>query len=400
MSQAFSVGWIYLLIIVLAISLARIWLKVRTIQRGDSQGGPVIKVAPITRPEGRTETKNQALAFLAVPDDLIRKGEHSEALKQLDRALEEFSPTEDRENRGRALLRVGACHGHLARGVDRSQHLLKAGEALGEAVRLFSPDRYRDLYLKALGELATHYTDLAGQRNPVENLTQAARTLETAADSACRGGLVKSEAMFYMRSGDLYRQLAYLGEPAINLRKAVMAYEKAADLLEKAGGRDRTSGKILILKLLGDACEDLAEYSQGAGNLGKALNAYQAALQSMDTSLHSREQMVIMTDIGRVRLKLFDSGGDREHLKQALHFTRDALKGPGTGKDPEPKGMAMAVFADALTRYAEIKDRKENLARAVKLYTAALENLKHSDSSKERDRIREELDRTVEKLDH
>jgi tetratricopeptide (TPR) repeat protein len=279
MPQVFSAGWLYLFIIVMLISLVRIYFKIKTIQREAPMDRPVIKVAPIPRPEPDPDGGSGEESLLAGPDDLIRQGDYDRALGSLEQLLEDLSPTEDREVRGKILFRIGACHSRLATGGETFQHLLRAGEALREAVRLFAPARFLNHYLRALGELAALYEDLAREKNPVEHLTQSARTCETGAISAGQGGLFGPEAIFLARSGNAFRQLASHREPQVNLRKAADAFEKAAAILESVDSENAANERIKILKLVGDTHVDLAEFFQKTESLARAVSAYKDALQ-------------------------------------------------------------------------------------------------------------------------
>ena len=395
MPQVFSAGWLYLFFIVMAISIVRIYFKLRTIQREAPMDRSVIKVAPIPRKELDLEDGSEEISILAGPDDLIRQGDYTGALRLLEEFLEDLSPTEDREVRGKVLFRIGACHSRLATGGEVFQHLLRAGEALREAVRLFTPARFLHHYLRALGELAVLYEDLAREKNPVEHLTQSVRTCETAVVSAGQGGLAGPEAMFLARSGNIYRQLASYREPQVNLRKAVDAYEKAAAILESVDSEDAVREMIKILKVLGDTCVDLAGYFQKTQSFKRAVSAYQSALQIMDETLYLRERCVVQTEAGRALLKLYDNEKDPAHLRKALGFTRDAMEA-AKGEDYQvQKGLTMAVMGDALWKYSEVKDRRENLERAVKLYEASLGILKDGEEFQERERVRKRLAEVV-----
>ena len=188
MPQVLSPGWLYLFIIVMVISLIRIFFKLRTIQREAPMDKAVIKVAPITRSQPDLDSESEEDSLLRGPDELIKQGDFMGALGSLEQLLEDLSPTEDREARGKVLFRIGACHSRLATGEEKLQRILRAGEALREAARLFTPSRYVNYYLRTLGELAEVYGDLAREKSPVENLTQSARTCETAASTAGKAG--------------------------------------------------------------------------------------------------------------------------------------------------------------------------------------------------------------------
>jgi hypothetical protein len=62
------------------------------------------------------------------------------------------------------------------------------------------------------------------------------------------------------------------------------------------------------------------------------------------------------------------------------------------------RGLVMAVMARALTRYAEVKEPRENYQRVVKLYEAAMGILKDPEYAGEREKIKEELREAVGKL--
>lgn len=398
MPQVFSSGMLYAFIIVMVICIVWIWVKVRTIQREAPMDRPVIKVAPVPKPEADPDSESRESSLLSEPDDLIRRGEFREALKLLETLLEDLSPTEDREGRGMVLFRIAACHSRLATGGDRFQYLLRAGEALREAVRLFTPARYRNHYLRALGELAGLYEDLARGKNPVENLNQSARTCETAAASAREGELVLPEAMFLTRMAHAYRQLASYSEPQVNLRKAIDIYEKAAEILEKDEDESTLSGHMKILTVSGDAYRDLARYFQKEESLVHAVTAYEGALQIMDEEEHPQERCVVLTNCAGVLLELYDMEKSPAHLRQALRYSRDALDSAKGKTNMATKGFAMAVMGDALTRYAESKDRRENLERAAKLYETALGLIKDGEEPARREKIRESLAETVQKI--
>jgi len=398
MPQVLSAGWLYLFIFVMVISLVRIFFKLRTIQQEAPMDRPVIKVAPVSMAEPELGGEPEEDALLTEPDDLIRRGDYKGALGSLEQLLDDLSPTEDREARGKVLFRIGACHSRLASEEERLQHILRAGEALRESVRLFSPARFLNHYLRALGELATVYGDLAGEKSPVENLSQSARTCETAAISAGQSGLGGPEADFLARSGNAYRQLASYSEPQINLRRAAAAYEKAAAVLESDDSNEAVSGLMRILKVMGDTYVDLAGYFQKAESLARAVSAYQGALEILDETQHLRERCVILADTSRVLLELYDIEKNPAHLRQTLRYTRDALEAAKGEENVVQRGLAMALMGDALTRYAGVKDRRENLERAVKLYESSLGILKDGEEAPERERVKGALAETVQKI--
>jgi len=398
MPQVFSAGWLYLFAIVMVISLVRIYFKLRTIRSEAPMDRPVIKVNPIPRPEPNLDGEPEEDSLLNGPDDLIRQGDYKGALGSLEQLLEDLSPTEDREARGKVLFRIGACHSRLAAGEEKFQRMLRAGEALREAARLFTPARYRNHYLRTLGEIAALYEDLAREKNPVENFAQVARTCETAAESAGQGGLVGPEAIFLARSGNAYRQLASHNEPQINLRKAADAYEKAAAILETVDSEDVAIERMKILKVLGDTCVALAVYFQRADSLAWAVRSYEGALKIMGEDQHIKERCVVLTDTSRVLLEIYDSEKSPAHLRQALRYSRDALE---TAKGEEylvQRGLTMAVMGDALSMYSDVKDKQENLERAVKLYETSLGILKDGEEAEERERVRKKLAEAVQKI--
>ncbi|UCF88806.1 MAG: hypothetical protein JSV70_00705 [bacterium] len=398
MPQILSVGWLYLFIAVMIISVVRIFFKLRTIQNEAPMDRPVIKIEPMPARNKEQGDLSEGDPLLAASDDLVRQGRYSEALRSLEQMVENLSPTENRETMGKVLFRIGACHSRLATRGDKIQHLLKAGEALREAVRLFAPARYRVHYLRALGELAGLYEDLARQKNPVEYLTQSARTCETGAEAASQGGLDLPQAMFLARSGSAYRKLATYGEAQQNLRKAADAFKKAAAALEDVEEEAALRERINILKVLGDTCVELAAYFQRADSLAWAVRSYESVLALMGEGQYPRERGVVLTEAGRILLEIYDSEKSPAHLRQALRYLRDALQAAGGEEDPIRKGMAMAVMGDALSRYADQKDRRENLHRAVKLYESALGIFKDGVQAEERERVRAALAETVQKI--
>lgn len=398
MPQVFSVGWLYLFLFLMAIGVVWIWVKIRAIQKEAPTDRPIIKVAPVSRKDEEPEKKTDVDSLLTNADGLIKKGDCEAALKSLENIIEDLSPIEDRESRGKVLFRIAACHTRLAAGEDRVQHQLKAGEALRETVRLFTPTRYRNHYLRALGELAGLFEDIALEKNPVENLTQSARTCETAADSAREGGLTVPEAVFLVRAGNAYRQLVTYSEPQINLRKAVDLYGKAAAILETVVDESVRSVRMKALKVQGDAYSDLAKYYQKPESLRHAVDSYKSALNIMDATQHSHERCVVLTDISGILLQLYDMEKGPAHLNQALRCSRDAMGLAKEEGDLVSRGNAMAAMGDALTRYAEVKDRAENLERAAKLFKAALGILKDGEDPARLKRIRESLEDTVGKI--
>ena len=398
MPQVFSGGWLYLFIIVMAICIIRIWIKIGTIQSEAPMNRPVIKVTPFVKSETEPDPKSEVSSLLGATDDLIKQGAHTEALGRLEAFLENLSPTEDREVRGMVLFRIAACHSRLAVGGERFQYLLRAGEALREAVRLFTPVRYRDHYLRALSELAGLYEDLARGRNPVGNYNQSARTCETAATAAREGELSLPEAMFLARSGNAYRQLVRHAEPQVNLRKAVDAYEKALAILEGSEDENAVSRSMKIFKVLGDTYTDLAKYFQKTESLFHAVNAYENALGIMDENGPSMERSFVLMVLSRVLLELYDDEKSPAHLRRALRCSRSAMDEAKESDNLILKGMSMAVMGDALMRYAEYKDRLENLKRAVKLYETALGIIKDGEEPALREEIRENLGEAVQKI--
>ena len=398
MPQVFSGGWLYLFIIVMVICIIRIWIKIGTIQSEAPMNRPVIKVTPFHQPEAEPDSESEINSLLGAIDDLIKQGAYTEALGRLEALLENLSPTEDREVRGMVLFRIAACHSRLAVGGERFQYLLRAGEALRESVRLFTPVRYRDHYLRALSELAGLYEDLARGRNPVENYNQCARTCETAAAAAREGQLSFPAAMFLARSGNAYRQLVRYAEPKVNLLKAVEAYEKALSKLEGLEDENAVSRRMKILKMLGDTYTDLAKYFQKTESLVNAVNAYESALGIMDDDGSSIERSYVLITLSRSLLELYDDEKSPAHLQQALRCSRSAMDVAKESDNLILKGMSMAVMGDALMRYANYKDRRENLKRAVKLYETALGIIKDGEEPALREEIRESLGEAVQKI--
>jgi tetratricopeptide (TPR) repeat protein len=212
------------------------------------------------------------------------------------------------------------------------------------------------------------------------------------------GGMTVQEAIFLVKAGNAYRQLASQNEPQVNLRRAKDVYEKASAALEAVDDESADSEKIKILKLLGDTLVDLAEYFQKGESFARAVSAYEGALEIMDETLYLRERSVVQMDASKILLALYDMEKSPAHLRQALRYARDALNAVKKGEYPVLKALAMAVMADGLTRYAEVRDRSENLERAVKFYEASLGIIKDGEEPAERERIRENLAETVRKI--
>jgi tetratricopeptide (TPR) repeat protein len=133
-------------------------------------------------------------------------------------------------------------------------------------------------------------------------------------------------------------------------------------------------------------------------SLTNAVRAYEGALEIMDETQHVKERCVVLTDTSRILLELYDIEKSPAHLRQALRYTRDALEAAKGEDTLVQKGMAMAVTADALLRYSDVKDRRENLERAVKFYEASLGILKDGEKAAERERVRGSLAETVQQI--
>ena len=156
--------------------------------------------------------------------------------------------------------------------------------------------------------------------------------------------------------------------------------------------------KAVILKMLGDARVEFSSVTNRIENLEEAVSAYDGALQIMSPETHSQERGVTLLDTGRVLLDIYDSEKSPAHLRKAVRSLREAVDLVRSRGDRTKKGLTMALMADALIRYAEVKDWRENLDRAARLYEAALGFLKEPEHAARRDRIREGLKEAVEKI--
>jgi hypothetical protein len=150
--------------------------------------------------------------------------------------------------------------------------------------------------------------------------------------------------------------------------------------------------------MLGDTLEILSEYYQKEKSLMRAVKVYETAFNIMDGTLHGKEQMVLKMDISRILLKIHDIGNNPLYLKQVLMLTRNVLEITKIGENPVLRGRTMVVMGDALVRCADIKDRRENLERAVKLYEASLDTIEDGNQTEEQGRIREKLADAVGKI--
>ncbi len=398
MPTVFSSGWLYLFLIVMAVCLARIFVKLRTIQREAPMDRPVIRVEPLPRKEEALGEDMEGDPLFQETDRLIREGDYAGAATSLDGLLETLSPVEDREARGKALYRRGACFRRMVAAGPAPKNLLRSGESLREAVRLFAPSRYRLLYLRSLEELAGLYGDLAALGNPVEHLTQVARTSQTAAASAEQGGLFQDQARFLVMAAGAYRLLAREGDSQANLRLSVESYERAVEALSRWGGEAAALEKARVLRKTGDTFTELAAYFQKPESLGRAAESYDAALELLKAEQHPGERGALLKDLGRVELEIYGLERSPAPLRKALRCLRDAIESLKGGGEEVARALAMALMGDALTEYSRVKDREENLRRAARLYEAALGILKDGVEPAERERVKGRLAEVVKKI--
>lgn len=399
MPQIFSAGWLYLFLFIMAICVFRIVMKLRDINREPDMERPVIPVAPVIKESPILDEDEAGGNILAEPDRLIMEGSYAKAVTILSPMLQNLSPVEDRELMGKIQYRLGACQRRIGSHERGQGNLLRSGEALREAVSLFSPSRLHSLQVRALSELAGLYEDMAHRQNPVENLLLSKKTWETATLTARSLGLAHQEAVFKSRSGTALRHLASYTERRAHLIKAVETYEEAILVPNAFPDEDSLFEKAVILKMMGDVRVELSELQQREENLARAVSAYDEVLEIMTPEKHPGERGVTLLDSGRVLLDVYDSEQSPAHLRKALRSLREAVDLVKSESDRFRKGLAMGLMGDALIRYAEVKDRKDNLERAVRFYETALGFLKNPEHSPQRDRIREGLKKAVEKME-
>ncbi|MDT8396476.1 MAG: hypothetical protein RRA32_08560 [bacterium] len=398
MPQVFSTGWLYLFMIVMVVSLVRICLKVRTLNQGPQMDRSVVRLAPVKKDAPDLGGKDESAGILAGPDALIRDGDFSRAIGELESMLPDLSPVEDREVRGQALYRLGACRRRMAAPGDGKRERLKAGEALREAVTLLKPERFRVHYLRALSELAALYEELAGIQGQLENLNLALRAWDTAAEAARRSSWLDEEVRFLTRKAGVLRKLADHSDRQASLRKAVETYEQAAAVLEAIEDTETLLNRAGILKMAGDALTELADVFDKEKTLARALSAYDRALEIMTPEENPVQRGVTLADAGRVLLGLYDIERSPALLSRAVRTIRDSLELLKQDDQAARRGMVMALMARALTRYAEVREPRENLQRAVTLFETAMGILKEPQYAPERERIKGELREAVAKL--
>jgi hypothetical protein len=107
---------------------------------------------------------------------------------------------------------------------------------------------------------------------------------------------------------------------------------------------------------------------------------------------------MVLTDTSRILLELYASEKSPAHLRQALRYSRDALEAAKGAEYLVQRGLTMAVMGDALSMYSDVKDKRENLERAVKLYETSLGILKDGEEAEERERVRTKLAEAVGKM--
>lgn len=397
MPQVFSAGWLYLFLFVMVICVFRIVMKLREIHKEPDMNAPLVKVKPVLKESPRPEEGEKEDDALAEPDRLIKEGHYNDAISLLTSMLQDLSSVEDRELTGKIHYRIGACQRRLAQHEKEPASLLHSGDALREAVNLFSPERLRPLQLRALGELAGLYEDLARRQNPVENLNRALRTLNRAVSVARELELANQEAIFLSRSGGVSKQLASHTDRRLNLQKAIESHVKAVSVPDAFMEEDSLYDKAVILKALGDLRVELSTLTNPLDNMDMAVKAFDEALGFMPQEKYPGERGVILLGMGQVLLDIYDTEQSPAHLRKALRCLKEAMDLVKAGDDRSKKGFAMALLGDALLRYADVKDPQENLDTAVRLYETALGFLRDPEYAAQRDRIREGLKKAVEK---
>jgi tetratricopeptide (TPR) repeat protein len=398
MPQVFSTGWLYLFLFIMFLCVFRILMKLRDIHGEPDMNKPVIKLAPVSKDSPHLDDGEKEDDILAEPDRLIREGHYADAVNVLASMVQSLSPVEDREAMGKIQYRIGACHRRIGLHEKNPASFLRSGDALREAVGLFSPERLWSLQLRALSELAGLYEDLAGYQNPVENLNRASRTWKSAVSIAKKLNLPYQEAVFHSRSGSALKELASHADRRQNLQEAIDLYETAVSITDAFTDPDSLFEKAVILKTLGDLRVELSVLKNSLENMGRAVSAFEGALRNISPEKHPAERGVTLLDMGQLLLDLYDAEQSPAHLRKALRCLKEAVDLVKTGDDRARKGFAMALLGDALVRYSEVKDPKENLGTAVRLYETALGFLKEPEYASHRDRIKEGLRKAVEKM--
>jgi tetratricopeptide (TPR) repeat protein len=397
MPQIFSPGWLFLFLLIMAVCVVRIFMKVRDIHARSDMGKPVLPVAPVKRDPLFPGGEEEPAGALAEADRLIKEGLFGEAVALLTPMLSDLSPVEDREMMGKIQYRLGACQRRIGAGESDTPSLLRSGEALREAVNLFSPERLHRFQIRASSELAGLYEDLAGRQNPIENFTLAWKTWEAAAVAAKGIGLPDDEANFRARAGSAVRRLASHDDRKGNLQKAVDIFEKALAVPGAFEKPDSLFRRAVILKMLGDVRVELSKLMKRVHDLTQAVSAYDDALDIMDPEKHPQERSAVLVDSGRILLDIYDAERSPAHLRKALRNLKEAVNIQRSGDDRARTALSMALLGDALVRYAAVKDQGENLDRAARFYETALGFLKGTEYSSHRERIRIRLKKTMEK---
>jgi tetratricopeptide (TPR) repeat protein len=397
MPQVFSAGWLYLFLFIMVFCVIWIVMKLREVHREPDMNRPLIRVEPALKEAPHLDDQEKDGSSLAESDRLIREGNYEEAISLLTSMLYDLSSVEDREIMGKVQYRIGACQRRIGLHEKEPANLLRSGEALREAVSLFSPERLRSLKLRALSELAGLYEDMAGRQNPVGNLNLASRTWNTALLTARELNLAHQEAVFLSRSGSTLKQLSFHTDRRRNLQNAIEKYEKAIAVPDAFADPDSLFEKAVILKGLGDLRAELSTLMNSLDNMDMAVAAYDEALLDMSPEEHPEERSITLLDMGRVLLDIYDTEQSPAHLRKALRCLREAVDLVKVGDNRARKGFAMALLGDALLRYAEVKDPEENLETAVRLYETALGFLREPEYADYRERIKKGLKKAVEK---
>lgn len=198
-------------------------------------------------------------------------------------------------------------------------------------------------------------------RQSVEWFTRVAAALAGAAD-ALRGNALNSV-------GNAYTGLARVEDRAANLGRAVEAYRAAlVYFTPDAAPMDYA----MTHNNLGNAYRSLARVEDRAANLGRAVEAYRAALAYRTPDAAPMEYAMRQNNLGNAYADLAQGEDRAANLRRAIEAFRAALVYFTPDAARLYYAMTQNNLGNAYRDLAGVEDAAENLRRAVEAYRAAL----------------------------
>jgi tetratricopeptide (TPR) repeat protein len=321
--------------------------------------------------------ENEPVVLLKIGDRVADYGEYDLDIAQFmkcaitlySRVVKHHGDATDSFRYARTQNNLGIAYWKLSMVEEKAENCRKAIGAYGEALKVYTLDRFPVDYAMTQNNLGVAYRKLSMVEEKAENCRRAIGAYGEALKVYTLDRFPVDYAMTQNNLGVAYRNLSEMEEKAENCRRAIGAYEVAL----KVHTLDRFPVQYAATQNnLGNAYQTLGEVEEKAENCRRAIGACEEVLKVYTLDRFPMDYATTQNNLGNAYQTLGEVEEKAENCRRAIGAYVEALKVHTLARFPMDYAMIQYNLGVTYRKLSMVEEKAENCRRAIEAYGEAL----------------------------